>query len=307
MDYPIYLCHLHFGYPLVLQTDDSELMEALSRSWGEALRALGDATTEIEVRTLASKSSGGEKAWQFESFSDADLQHLRRRCHERDRKLVIAPGWWEVEDYCGGRIMLLAHSDSDAIVKVAESEPGICFSETEFFGPALSLPKMEVQPKPGHRLAPCLEAIKTGGDAFRLVQIVCPEQNHFHLAETLSGHEAGEQIRATILGHLKSRCGDSLASVGDALVVRVRTRDDSDRDFRTFFRSDSFGIESLGTRFRDRFCDTAPRRGWHFFGKQDQRFAWGNSTADASRTLFQRKFPVWNVRPIEDGAVLYDL
>jgi hypothetical protein len=95
MDYPFYLCHLHFGYPLVLQTDNRKLMDALSRSWGEALRALGDATTEVEVRTLASKSSDGEVAWQFESFLDADLRHLRRRRrHERDRKLVNAPGWW---------------------------------------------------------------------------------------------------------------------------------------------------------------------------------------------------------------------
>ena len=83
MDYPFYLCHLHFGYPLVLQTDNRKLMDALSRSC-EALRALGDATTEVEVRTLASKSSDGEVAWQFDSFSDADLQHLlRRRRHER--------------------------------------------------------------------------------------------------------------------------------------------------------------------------------------------------------------------------------
>jgi len=144
-----------------------------------------------------------------------------------------------------GRIILPAHSNLDAITKVAGSASGICFSEAELVGPILSLPALESRPEPGSRLLQCLEAIEKGGDAFRLVEVVCAESHCFHLDEKLEALEAEETIRATILGKIKANCGEVLV--------------------------------------------------------------WGNSTADAARTLFQSKFPVWNVHSIEDGAVLYDL
>jgi len=207
-----------------------------------------------------------------------------------------------------GRIILPAHSNLDAITKVAGSASGICFSEAELVGPILSLPALESRPEPGSRLLQCLEAIEKGGDAFRLVEVVCAESHCFHLDEKLEALEAEETIRATILGKIKANCGEVLAGTGGNLLnLTVRERYDADDEVEMFSQTDSFGVEAFGTRFRDQFCDPTTKPGWYFFGRLTHCFVWGNSTADAARTLFQSKFPVWNVHSIEDGAVLYDL
>jgi hypothetical protein len=308
MNYPSYTCKLRFEHPLILKTDEPDAVLTLKQSLRKAVELLGDEAMGVELRPLAHKTAGKDVRWFFHLFSDADFQHLENRgpVFGPALEVVTAPGWWEVEDYAGGKVIVRAYSNLDAICRVADSNPGVSFSETQFAGPSLVLPMIEREPEPGRLEAACLEASTKGGDSFLLLDVVCPEHFQFHLPEPVPGMEAGEIIQKLILDQLTSGCGDRLtSSSGKLFDLKIHGWHDAKGEYHSLWHVYRFPERAFGTRLREKFCDDTPQRGWHFFGKFDQRLVWGNSTADAARTLFQHHFPVWSVRPIPDGAVLY--
>jgi len=153
-----YSCHIGFACPLIVpQGNLSKLKTALREVGAE----LGIEDESAKLSHLAYKGERGEPVWNFEGFCNADLLHYRRQQQDRRaQKLIIAPGWWEVEDYFGGRVILQAHNELDALIYVCESEPGFVFSTSKYLGRATMLPKLTPTPEPSQKMSKCFKALK---------------------------------------------------------------------------------------------------------------------------------------------------
>jgi len=293
-----YSCHIGFACPLIVPRGNLNKLKTALR---EVLSEFGIEDESAKLSHLAYKGERGDPVWNFEGFCNADLLHYKR--HQQymgAQTLRIAPGWWEVEDYFGGRVILQAHNELDALINVCDSEPGIVFSTSKYLGRATMLPKLTPPPEPSQKMAKCFKALQNAPEKTWLVEIIWPEMEHYRLDQLLDGNEAEQVIKGKIVNKIMTLCK---ATEKDHVRIEVKGRWDGKR-WETYIHYDTFGMEFLNTKWRERFVDCTPQQGWHYFGNMSHRMVWGTCTADASRTLFQHRFQLWSVKPLEAGTVI---